>query len=185
MRRLRCCERGDCRRGANLERLDLETVSRQGANQFILSRIHRVSRVLICSGKVYYDLLAAREERRADHVAIIRMEQMYPFPKRELRDHLMRYPDSADVVWVQEEPLNMGPWRVLSDFIQPMLESSRRTLRYIGRPESASPAAGSYKTFQKEQVDIVEASFSSDRVSPIKKVRIVKRRAKVEKAVSH
>jgi 2-oxoglutarate dehydrogenase E1 component len=145
----------------------------------------RVSRVLICSGKVYYDLLAAREERRADHVAIIRMEQMYPFPKRELRDHLMRYPDSADVVWVQEEPLNMGPWRVLSDFIQPMLESSRRTLRYIGRPESASPAAGSYKTFQKEQVDIVEASFSSDRVSPIKKVRIVKRRAKVEKAVSH
>jgi len=144
----------------------------------------RVSRVLICSGKVYYDLLAARDERRADHVAIIRMEQMYPFPKRELRDHLMRYPDTADVVWVQEEPLNMGGWRVLSDFIQPLLEPSRRTLRYIGRPESASPAAGSYKTFQKEQADIIEASFSSDRVSPIKKVRIVKRRAKVEKAIS-
>ena len=144
----------------------------------------RVSRVVICSGKVYYDLLAAREERRADHVAIIRMEQLYPFPKRELRDHILRYPDSADVVWVQEEPLNMGPWRVLSDYIQPMLEATRRTLRYIGRTESASPAAGSYKTFQKEQADIIEAAFSTDRVSPIKKVRIVKRRAKVEKAVS-
>ena len=142
----------------------------------------RVSRVIICSGKVYYDLLAAREERRADHVAIIRLEQMYPFPKRELRDHILRYPDSADVVWVQEEPLNMGGWRVLSDFIQPLLESSRRVLRYIGRPESASPAAGSYKTYQKEQADIIEAAFSTDRVSPVKKVRVVKRRAKVEKA---
>ena len=76
----------------------------------------------------------------------------------------------------------MGPWRVLSDYIQPMLEATRRTLRYIGRTESASPAAGSYKTFQKEQADIIEAAFSTERVSPIKKVRIVKRRAKVEKA---
>ena len=143
-----------------------------------------VSRVLICSGKVYYDLLAAREERRANHVAIIRLEQMYPFPKKDLRDHIMRYPDSADVVWVQEEPLNMGPWRVISDFIQPLLESSHRTLRYIGRTESASPAGGSYKTHNKEQADIVEAAFSSDRVSPIKKVRVVKRRARVEKALA-
>ena len=143
-----------------------------------------VSRVLICSGKVYYDLLAGREERGAGHVAIIRLEQMYPFPKKELRDHIMRYPDSADVVWVQEEPLNMGPWRVISDFIQPLLEPSRRTLRYIGRTESASPAGGSYKTHNKEQADIVEAAFSSDRVSPIKKVRVVKRRARVEKALA-
>ena len=144
----------------------------------------RVSRVLICSGKVYYDLLAARDERRADHVAILRLEQLYPFPKRELRDHILRYADSADVVWVQEEPLNMGGWRVLSDYIQPLLEATRRTLRYIGRTESASPAAGSYKTFQKEQADIIEAAFSLDRVSPIKKVRMVRRRAKVEKAIS-
>ena len=144
----------------------------------------RVTRVLICSGKVYYDLLAVREERRADHVAIIRLEQMYPFPKKELRDHILRYPDSADVVWVQEEPFNMGGWRVLSDFIQPLLEASRRVLRYIGRTESASPASGSYKTHNKEQADILDAAFSAERVSPIKKVRIVKRRAKVEKAVT-
>jgi multifunctional 2-oxoglutarate metabolism enzyme len=143
----------------------------------------RVSRVLICSGKVYYDLLAAREERRADHVAIVRMEQLYPFPKKELRDHILRYPDSADVVWVQEEPLNMGPWRVISDFIQPLLEPTHRTLRYIGRTESASPATGSYKTHNKEQADILDAAFSSDRVSPIKKVRVVKRRPRLEKAL--
>ena len=65
-----------------------------------------------------------------------------------------------------------------------LLESTRRTLRYIGRPESASPATGSYKTHNKEQADIIEAAFSSDRVSPIKKVRVVKRRASVEKAVT-
>ena len=144
----------------------------------------RVSRVLICSGKIYYDLLAAREELGADHVAIIRLEQLYPFPKKALADHIMRYPDSADVVWVQEEPLNMGPWRVLADFIQPLLESSRRTLRYIGRTESASPASGSYKTHQKEQADIIQAAFSLDRVSPIKKMRVVKRRLRGDKAIA-
>jgi len=143
----------------------------------------RVTRVLICSGKVYYDLLAAREERKANHLAIIRLEQMYPFPEKELRDHILRYPDAADVVWVQEEPLNMGGWRVLSDFIQPLLESTRRMIRYIGRPESASPATGSYKTHAKEQADILDAAFSADRIAPVKKVRVVKRRAKSEKAL--
>ncbi|MCC6539395.1 MAG: multifunctional oxoglutarate decarboxylase/oxoglutarate dehydrogenase thiamine pyrophosphate-binding subunit/dihydrolipoyllysine-residue succinyltransferase subunit [Bryobacterales bacterium] len=141
----------------------------------------RVTRVLICSGKIYYDLLAAREERKANNVAIIRLEQMYPFPKKDLRDHILRYPDAADVVWVQEEPLNMGGWRVLSDFIQPLLEQTRRMIRYIGRPESASPATGSYKTHAKEQADILDAAFSAERIAPVKKVRIVKRRVKTEK----
>ena len=70
----------------------------------------------------------------------------------------------------------MGGWRVMSDFIQPLLESSRRTLRYIGRPESASPATGSYKTHAKEQQEIVDAAFSADRVAPIKKLRVVRPR---------
>jgi 2-oxoglutarate dehydrogenase E1 component len=140
----------------------------------------RVTRVLICSGKIYYELLAAREERSAEHVAILRMEQLYPFPKKELYDQLMRYSPAADVVWVQEEPLNMGGWRVMSDFIQPLLEGSRRALRYIGRPESASPAAGSYKTHAKEQQEIIDAAFSSERIAPVKKLRVVRpRKAKV------
>jgi 2-oxoglutarate dehydrogenase E1 component len=133
-----------------------------------------VSRVLICSGKVYYDLLAAREARNAGHVAILRLEQLYPFPKRELQDQLHRYAATADVVWVQEEPLNMGPWRVISDFIQPLLDGSRRQLRFIGRPESASPATGSFKTHQKELEDILESSFALERTAPVRKVRVVR-----------
>ena len=88
----------------------------------------------------------------------------------------MRYSQTADVAWVQDEPLNMGGWRVMSDFIQPLLDSSRRTLRYIGRPESASPATGSYKTHAKEQQEIIEAAFSTERIAPVKKVRVVRPR---------
>jgi 2-oxoglutarate dehydrogenase E1 component len=139
----------------------------------------RVERVLICSGKIYYDLLAGREQRQSDRVAIVRLEQSYPFPAKQLQDQILRYGAGADVVWVQEEPLNMGPWRVVSDFIQPLLDPSRRRLRYIGRPESASPAAGSYKTHEKEQKEIVESAFAEGKVAPVRKVRVVRpRRAK-------
>jgi len=138
----------------------------------------KVSRVLICTGKVYYDLLAAREQSKAHHVAILRLEQMYPFPKADLQDQILRYPSSADVVWVQEEPRNMGPWRFVREFIQPMLDRSRRTLRYIGRPESASPATGSYKRHLQEQQEIVDAAFASEKVAPQKKVRVVRPKKK-------
>jgi len=133
----------------------------------------QVNRVLLCSGKIYYELLEAREKKGVDNIAILRLEQLYPFPKKDLADQLHRYPATADIVWVQEEPLNMGPWRVMSDFIQPMLDASRRRLRFVGRPESASPAAGSYKTHQKEQQDILDAAFATDRVAPVKKIRRV------------
>src|SRR5439155_20209172 len=95
----------------------------------------RVSRVVFCSGKVYYDLLGAREERKADHVALVRVEQLYPFAMDQAREILARYPMTAEVVWAQEEPRNMGPWHFLRDAIQPLLEDSRRELRYVGRPE--------------------------------------------------
>jgi 2-oxoglutarate dehydrogenase E1 component len=104
------------------------------------------------------------------------MEQLYPFPKKDLSDQLMRYSQTADVVWVQEEPLNMGGWRVMSDFIQPLLDPSRRLLRYIGRPESASPATGSYKNHAKEQQEIIDSCFSEEKVAPIKKIRVVRPR---------
>src|SRR5579864_4450124 len=113
----------------------------------------RVSRVLICSGQVYYDLLAAREERKLQHVAIARLEQLYPFPGTELKDILDRYPALSDVVWVQEEPRNMGAWRFVHEQLQPILDSSQRVLRYVGRPASASPSAGSLKRHQQEQVE--------------------------------
>ena len=71
--------------------------------------------MVFCSGKIYYDLLAAREERKADHVALVRVEQLYPFAADQARDILARYPETAEVVWAQEEPRNMGAWRFMRD----------------------------------------------------------------------
>jgi 2-oxoglutarate dehydrogenase E1 component len=114
-----------------------------------------VSRVVFCSGKVYYDLLAGREERKAAHVALVRVEQLYPFDGPRVAEILAQYAPAAEVVWAQEEPRNMGPWRFLEEGIQPLLDSSGRRLRYVGRPESASPATGSGKRHQQEQSAIV------------------------------
>jgi 2-oxoglutarate dehydrogenase E1 component len=122
----------------------------------------RVTRVLICSGQVYYDLLAAREERKIADVAVVRLEQMYPFPANEVRDILARYRETADIVWVQEEPRNMGAWRFVQEQIQPILEPGNRTIRYAGRAASASPATGSLKRHQQEVTELLEAAFSAD-----------------------
>jgi 2-oxoglutarate dehydrogenase E1 component len=121
---------------------------------------HRVRRVLLCSGKIYYELAEAREASGAGHVAIVRIEQLYPFPDAELNDVLLRYPTTAEVLWVQEEPRNMGPWRFLRQHVQPLLDSSRRLLRFAGRPESASPATGSHQRHLAEQSDILEEALA-------------------------
>ena len=118
-----------------------------------------VTRVLFCTGQFYYDLLAAREERNRSDVAIVRLEQLYPFAMDEINAELSRYPSGVDVVWAQEEPRNMGAWR----FVQ---ENMPRAVRYAGRPESASPATGSLKRHQQEQADIIEEAFA---VEPAKR----------------
>jgi len=136
----------------------------------------RVKRVLLCSGKVYYDLAAERTKRGIQDIAIVRIEQLYPFPAGELRSVLTRYPESAEVFWVQEEPKNMGAWRFMVKDIQPMLDSSRRVLRYVGRAEAASPAAGSLKRHQAEQAELVDDSFSA--TTPVAKKRRIPVRVK-------
>ena len=141
-------------------------------------RSERVTRVVFCSGKIYYDLLAAREERKADHVALVRVEQLYPFAADQARDMLARYPLTAEVVWAQEEPRNMGPWRFVREQIQPLLDATRRELRYVGRPESASPATGSGKRHQQEQAEIVNDALTPGAISQTKRVRVVARRKK-------
>ncbi|HXA52768.1 MAG TPA: multifunctional oxoglutarate decarboxylase/oxoglutarate dehydrogenase thiamine pyrophosphate-binding subunit/dihydrolipoyllysine-residue succinyltransferase subunit [Candidatus Acidoferrum sp.] len=138
----------------------------------------RVSRVVFCSGKIYYDMLAAREERKAEHVALIRVEQLYPFAADQARDILARYPATAEVVWAQEEPRNMGPWRFLRENIQPLLDEGRREIRYVGRPESASPATGSGKRHQQEQAEIVNDALTAGAISQTTRVRVVARRKK-------
>jgi len=124
--------------------------------------LSRASRVLMCSGQVYYDLVAAREERKVSSIAIVRLEQIYPFPAAEVRDILARYPETADIVWVQEEPRNMGGWRFAQEEIQPLLEPSGRAIRYVGRAASASPATGSLKRHQQEVAELLEGAFSAE-----------------------
>jgi 2-oxoglutarate decarboxylase len=120
----------------------------------------KVTRILFCSGQLSYDLVAAREQKKADNVAVVRVEQLYPFPVAQIKAGLAGYPEGAEIVWVQEEPRNMGAWRFVEENLQPMLDASKRTLRYIGRPESASPAAGSLHRHQEEQAEIVDEAFA-------------------------
>jgi 2-oxoglutarate dehydrogenase E1 component len=135
-----------------------------------------VSRVLVCSGKIYYDLLAAREEREAPQVAIVRLEQLYPFPAQELEETLARYESASEVVWVQEEPRNMGPWQFMRERLQTSLEGTDKSLRYAGRAESASPATGSHKRHLAEQAAVVEDAFAQTVLPSKRAVRLVRER---------
>ncbi len=121
----------------------------------------KIRRVIITSGKVYYDLFEARAAQNIDDIAIIRMEQYYPFPERELAAELKRY-KNAEIIWCQEEPKNMGAWTFVSPRIDDLLESIGRNVRvrYTGRPEAASPAAGYLKIHEKEQKSLVEQAIT-------------------------
>jgi len=117
-----------------------------------------VRTIAFASGKVFYDIAKAREERPAHEVTILRVEELYPFPEREIQRAIAAYPDATDVVWVQEEPINMGAW----SYIAPRLTQAigpERTLRYAGRDEAASPATGSYRLHEKEQAAFLAKVF--------------------------
>ena len=118
----------------------------------------RARRVLLCTGKIYYDLLAGRAERNIPDVPILRLEQIYPLREEIVRQALAAYPDGTDLIWVQEEPWNMGAWLFLSSRLGPMV-GPRLPLRHIARPESASPATGSHASHVLEQNRIVAAAF--------------------------
>jgi 2-oxoglutarate dehydrogenase E1 component len=114
-----------------------------------------VRRLLFCSGKVYYELLVARRERAIDDVAIVRIEQLYPFPEAEVSAVLQRYSQNAEVTWVQEEPWNMGAWHDMHRRLRRML-GGRREPAYAGRPTAASPASGSYKVHLAEEAELID-----------------------------
>jgi 2-oxoglutarate dehydrogenase E1 component len=121
-----------------------------------------VTRLLLCSGKVYFDLARARDAAKDATIAIGRVEQLYPLPRPELEDTLRRYPNLSEVRWVQEEPKNAGAWRYV---LEPLLEltqglTSRPAVSYVGRPASASPATGFAQTHAYEQKLLVEQAIS-------------------------
>ena len=115
-----------------------------------------MARDQVGASQVYYDLVTAREDRKIKDVALVRIEQLYPFPAPEIDTILASYPENVDVMWVQEEPRNMGAWRLVEEKLQPALDC---TLRYVGRRESASPAAGSLRRHQQEHAEIMQEAF--------------------------
>ncbi|HVA63888.1 MAG TPA: multifunctional oxoglutarate decarboxylase/oxoglutarate dehydrogenase thiamine pyrophosphate-binding subunit/dihydrolipoyllysine-residue succinyltransferase subunit, partial [Terriglobales bacterium] len=115
------------------------------------------ARVVACSGKIYYDLAKARGHRR--EVAIVRLEQLYPFPEAEMRAELAKYAQARQIVWVQEEPENMGAWSFVAPRLEGLLAGGAR-LSHVSRRASASPATGSLRRHQQEQAAILEQALA-------------------------
>jgi 2-oxoglutarate dehydrogenase E1 component len=122
-----------------------------------------VTRVLLCSGKVYYDLTRKRDELATSHVAIVRLEQFYPWPGDQLATVLARYRGCREWVWVQEESQNMGGWT----FVEPRLRAMGFPFEYVGRDASASPATGSHHVHEREQELLVRGAFAATPPAPI------------------
>lgn len=135
----------------------------QGSFQNIIGEIDplendKVTQVILCCGKVYYDLLQRRRDEAYNHVAIIRIEQLYPFPKKTLIKELEKYPHAKKIIWCQEEPQNQGVWFSSQHNILSCLQSEQ-SLHYAGRGFAAAPAAGSPFLHAQQQMDLVEQAL--------------------------
>ncbi|AXV81837.1 2-oxoglutarate dehydrogenase E1 component [Ralstonia solanacearum] len=119
----------------------------------------KVKRVVACSGKVYYDLVNSRKERGQTDTAIIRVEQLYPFPHKAFAAELKKYPNLTEVVWCQDEPQNQGAWFFVQHYIMENMSEGQK-LGYAGRPASASPAVGYYAKHNEQQKALVDAAFT-------------------------
>ena len=119
----------------------------------------KVKRVIMCSGKVYYDLVNTRKERGATDTAIIRLEQLYPFPHKAVAAELKKYPGVTEILWCQDEPQNQGAWFFVQHYIMENMTEGQK-LGYAGRPASASPAVGYYAKHNEQQKALLDAAFS-------------------------
>ncbi len=118
----------------------------------------KVKRLVVCSGKVYYDIVAERAKRSVDDVAVIRVEQLYPFPHEEFAAQIELYPNAKHVVWTQEEPRNQGAWHRIQHYLLRHMRSDQE-LAYAGRPSSASPAVGYLQLHNEQQKALVEEAL--------------------------
>ncbi len=114
---------------------------------------------MICGGRVYYDLLEHRRNNERRDVAILRVEQLYPFPERELKQALRRYNNAERFVWCQEEPINQGAWISIRDNLQRTIGPERR-LDCAARPEASAPAAGYFELHTRQLRDLLAAVFA-------------------------
>jgi 2-oxoglutarate dehydrogenase E1 component len=115
--------------------------------------------VVLSSGKVYFDLLKARRAAKSEDVALVRVEQLYPFPVQEMEGVLAKYPNAREVVWCQEEPQNQGAWYQIRHRLQTLV--GKRELLYAGRAPAAAPATGISKIHEVEQRTLIEAALSA------------------------
>jgi 2-oxoglutarate dehydrogenase E1 component len=124
----------------------------------------KVKRVVVCSGKVYYDIVAEREKRAIDDIAVVRVEQLYPFPHEEFAEQIAAYPAAKSVVWAQEEPANQGAWHRIQHYLKRNMRADQ-TLGYAGRASSASPAVGYLAKHNEQQKELVDAALSWEPVA--------------------
>ena len=125
----------------------------------VIKKADKVKRVIACSGKVYYDLVKKREEKGSDDIAILRVEQLYPFPHKAFGAELKKYPNATDIVWCQDEPQNQGAWFFVQHYIhENMLDGQK--LGYSGRAASASPAVGYSHLHQEQQKALIDGAFA-------------------------
>jgi 2-oxoglutarate dehydrogenase E1 component len=121
-----------------------------------------VKNLTLCSGRIYVDLVTSDLRKENPDDAIVRVEQLYPFPKKELEDILAEYPNAERVIWIQEEPLNMGAWNYVRPLLRELLQD-RLPLHYVGRPESSSPSEGSSTLYRINQQSLIEQAFDFDK----------------------
>ena len=127
-----------------------------------LKKPKKIRKVILCSGKIYFDLLEAREKLKADDILFFRIEQLYPFPAKSLAKELKVYAKNAQFYWCQEEPQNMGAWFSVRDYIQWTLDNikaNNKAVSYIGRSPDASPATGYAKRHFSQQQEIIKKVF--------------------------
>lgn len=119
----------------------------------------KVKRIVVCSGKVYYDLVKARAEKKASDVAVLRVEQLYPFPHKAFAAELKKYPNATEIVWCQDEPQNQGAWFFVQHYVHENMTEGQK-LGYAGRPASASPACGYAHLHQEQQKALLDQAFA-------------------------
>jgi len=124
-----------------------------------------VRKVVFSTGKVYYDLLLARRERELSDVALVRIEQLYPFPEAALAKELRKFPNATKIVWCQDEPQNQGAWTFIQPYLLAALGAEQR-LTYAGRPAAASPAVGYYDKHYAQQSALLNAALGDTAGKP-------------------
>jgi 2-oxoglutarate dehydrogenase E1 component len=120
---------------------------------------NKIEKLILCSGKIYYDLAREKQKIKSPHLLLIRIEQLYPFPAEALSEQLEQYPNLTELIWCQEEPRNQGSWNQVKHRLR-KIASRRFPVNYVGRPPSAAPAAGNYANHHKQQATVINKALT-------------------------